>query len=122
MLAQERIPVRCVAKCFRAPCAGDRKRASAVCKFQTVFNFCAADELVDESSVKRIAGTNGIHDIHYWRVRTEFLFSNAGHCALRTTLDYQDADFLRERLDGLLDIVHLRQLAKLSLVRQKNVH
>ena len=103
--------MRRVPKCFRPSRFGDRERAGTIGKFQAVFDLCAANELVDESRVKRIARADGIDNIHYRRIRGEFFLPNAGHSALRATLDYQDADLLRKGLDRFLDVIHLRQLA-----------
>src|SRR5690242_12077833 len=111
MLTQERLAVSRIPECLRASRASDGERAGTIGKFQTVFNLCPANELVNESRVKRIARPDGIHDIHYrWKRHVSF-FANAGHCALRPALDHQDPHFLRERLSRLLDIFSLSQLA-----------
>ena len=92
MLAYECLPVGGIPKCLCAPCASDRERPCAVCELQTVLDLGPADELVDETRVKRIARTDGIHSIyHGWKCGV-FFFSDAGHRSLRATFDHQESD------------------------------
>ena len=60
VFCDEPITVGCVAKRFGAAAARRRKRSGHISKRETIFKFCAADELMQKSGVETIAGANRI--------------------------------------------------------------
>lgn len=86
-LTDEAIAVRRIAESLRAARPGNGEGACDIGVFQAIFNFCAANELVDKTCVEAISRTYRIDYIDDRRQAHILFRSSASQCSLHSTLD-----------------------------------
>ena len=88
--------MRGVAEGFRPALASGGKCAGEIAIAQAVFDFGAANELVEKSGVKTVAGANGIHSFDFGCGSSKGFLSLTRQDPFFAALDDQERNFPRK--------------------------